>query len=222
MTTPNQSAPIPKPLPPSANLSDALGQLGLKFQTMHARIRPVFQPIHLGGWAYTVQCYAGATFALEEALEHAAAGDVLVVQGENYAGAVLMGELMSARARKRGLAGAVIDGAVRDTATLRKVRWPVFAAAVTPRAGTFDRQGARQSVIACGEVVVQPGDLIRGDDDGVVVITRPRVAEVLALARQIEKKERFLAALLAKGLRLDEAVARYRQRHADNSGRPKK
>ncbi|MSR65045.1 MAG: RraA family protein [Verrucomicrobiae bacterium] len=106
-----------KTIPAVANISDAMGQLGLKFQTMHSRVRPVFTPIYLSGHAYTVQCYPGATWAVEEAIEKAKPGEVLVVNGENYAGAVLMGELMSGRAAKRGIAGAVIDGAVRDTVT---------------------------------------------------------------------------------------------------------
>src|ERR1051325_530621 len=112
-----------KGIPAVANLSDAMSQLGLKFQTMHTRVRPVFTPIHLHGPAYTVQCYPGATWAVEEAIEKARRGEVLVINGENHDSAVLMGELMSARAAKRGLAGAIIDGAVRDTVHLRAARW---------------------------------------------------------------------------------------------------
>src|SRR5262245_5709821 len=138
-----------KTIPAVANLSDAMGQLGLKFQTMHSRIRPVFQPIRLHGPAYTVQCYPGATWAVEEAIERAKPGGVLIVNGENYAGAVLMGELMSGRAAERGIAGAVIDGAVRDMVALRKARWPMFASHVTPRAGTFDKLGQQQVVVSC-------------------------------------------------------------------------
>ncbi len=197
-------------IPAAAHLSDALGQLGLKFQTMHSRIRPVFTPIRLTGPAYTVQCYPGATWAVEEAIENARPGDVLVVNGQNFDGAVLMGELMSGRAARRGLAGAVIDGAVRDTVALRKARWPMFASHITPRAGTFDKLGQQQVVITCGEVVVHPGDFIVGDDDGVVVIPAKRRHEVIDRARAIEKKERFIAAALRKGLSLSQAAAHWK------------
>jgi 4-hydroxy-4-methyl-2-oxoglutarate aldolase len=189
-----------------------MGQLGLKFQTMHARVRPVFTPIHLHGPAYTVQCYPGATWAAEEAIERAKPGNVLVINGENYAGAVLMGELMSGRAKKRGLAGAVIDGAVRDTAGLRNARWPMFASHVTPRAGTFDKLGQQQVAISCGEVVVHPGDFIAGNDDGVMVIPRARLDAVLAKARAIERKERFIAQAIRRGFSLAQAGAAYGKR----------
>lgn len=193
-----------------ASLSDAMGQHGLKFQTLDARIRPVFTPIAVLGPAYTVQCYAGATFAVEEAIEKAEAGSVLVIAGEGYTGAVLMGELLSARAHHRGVAGAVIDGAVRDTAKLREAQWPIFAAAITPRAGTHDKLGEQQIPISCGGVVVRPGDIIAGDDDGIVVVPHERWAEVQAWAQEIERKEAFLAKALAAGASLGEAVARYK------------
>jgi 4-hydroxy-4-methyl-2-oxoglutarate aldolase len=200
-----------KAIPAVANLSDAMGRLGLKFQTMHSRIRPVFSPVQMHGPAYTVECYPGATWAVEEALENARRGEVLVINGSNFAEAVLMGELMSARAHRRGLAGAVIDGAVRDTVVLRKAGWPIFSSHVTPRSGTFDKLGRQQTVVSCGEVVVHPGDLIVGDDDGVVVIPAQRISEVIQSARAIDTQERFIAAAIKKGMSLAQAVAAYQK-----------
>lgn len=197
-----------QPIPSSANLSDALGQLGFKFQTLHSRLRSI-TGLHLWGPAYTVQCYPGGTHAVEEALEAAAPGDVLVVNGEGFTEAVLMGGLMSARARKRGLAGAVIDGAVRDVAELARLQWPVFASGVTPRAGTLAKLGQQQRPIACGNVCIQPGDLIAGDEDGVVAIPREMAEEALQLAREIERKEACIARSLENGLTLSEAVKHY-------------
>ena len=203
-------------IPSVANLSDAMGQLGLKFHTMHSRIRPVFTPVHVSGPAYTVQCYPGATWALEEAIEKAPRGSLLVVDGGNYTEAVLMGELMSGRAAKRGVAGAIIDGAVRDTAMLRKVRWPIFASGITPRAGTFDKLGAQQITVSCGGVVVSPGDLIVADDDGIVVVPSRRSVEVIERARHIEEKERFLASAIRKNLSLAKGVAGYNRKSGTN------
>ena len=195
--------------PSSANVSDALGQLGYKFQTMHSRVRPI-TGLSMWGPAYTVQCYPGATYALEEALEKAAPGDVLVVGGEAFTEAVLMGGLMSTRAKQRGMAGAVIDGAVRDVAELRRVNWPMFASGVTPRAGTFAQIGQWEVAVACGGVVVQPGDMVAADEDGIVVVPAAILDEALERAWEIERKENFIAKAVQEGLSLAEAVREYK------------
>ncbi len=197
-----------RPFPSSANLSDALSQLGFKFQTLHSRIRPITGcPVQ--GPAYTVQCYPGATHAVEEALEKALPGDVLVVNGEGFIGAVLMGGLMSGRARQRGLAGAVVDGAVRDVAELKKMQWPVFAAGITPRSGTFAKLGQQQAIVSCGDVIIQPKDMIVGDEDGVVVIPADLLEETLQLACEIEQREAFITRALKNGSSLPEAAQEY-------------
>ena len=197
--------------PSTANLSDAMGLLGYKFQTLHNRIQPVTN-VSVWGPAYTVQCYPGATYAVEEALEKASPGDVLVVDGEGYTGAVLMGGLMSGRARQRGLAGAIIDGAVRDVEELRKHRWPVYAAGITPRAGTFAQLGQLEIPVSCGNIIVQPGDMIAGDADGVVAIPAAILDQTLEAAWDIENKENYIAAALENGLSLPEAVQEYKNR----------
>lgn len=200
-------------IPPTANLSDALAQLGFKFQTMHSRIRSM-TGLPVWGPAFTVQCYPGATFAVEEALEKAAPGEVLVIDGAGDTHAVLMGGLMSRRARQRGLAGAVIDGAVRDVEELQTLSWPVFAVGSTPASGTHARLGSVATATSCGEVVVQPGDWIAGDRDGVVVIPARILGEVLECARQIEEREAQIASALDRGLSLAEAAAAFKTRLA--------
>lgn len=199
-----------RPIPSCANISDALSQLGLKSQTLHPRIHSI---THLSVWgpAYTVQCYPGATHAVEEALELAKPGDVLVIDGEAYTRAVLLGGLMSTRAHHRGIAGAVVDGAVRDVAELQQLRWPVFAAGTTPRSGTFAKLGQQQMPVSCGEVVVQPGDMIAGDEDGIVAIPRHMLDETLQLAWEIEHKEAYIAKALRSGFSLSQAVQEYKR-----------
>lgn len=194
--------------PSSSNISDALGQLGFKFQTLHSRIHSI-TGLPVWGPAFTVQCYPGATWAVEEALENASPGDVLVINGEGFLGAVLMGGLMSTRAQHRGLAGAVIDGAVRDVAELKKMRWPVFATGTTPRCGTTSKLGQRQVPISCADITIHPGDIIAGDEDGVVVIPFDVLDEALELAWEIEEKEAFITKALHNGLSLPEAVGEY-------------
>jgi RraA family protein len=200
-----------EPFPSSANLSDALGQLGLKFQTLHSRIRPI-TGLPVRGPAFTVQCYPGANSTVEEALEAASPGDVLVINGEAFPEAVLMGGLMSSRAKQRGLAGAVIDGAVRDVAELRQLQWPVFAVGLTPRAGTIAKLGQLNVPISCGDVVIRSGDMIAGDEDGIVAIPALEVEKTLALAREIENKEAFIKEAIERGLSLQEAGGEYKSR----------
>lgn len=202
------SSATPATLPPAANFSDALRRMGHPFQTLDPAIRPVFVPVRLTGEAFPVQCYAGATWALEQAIEAAPEGSVLVVDGGGYDGAVLMGGLMSLRARMRRLAGAVIDGAVRDTLELRKAEWPIFARATTPNAGTHDQQGAWNLPVSCGNVIVHPGDRIVADDDGAVVIPAALWPEAEREARAVEAREAAIEAHLRQGLTLAEAVER--------------
>lgn len=200
-----------KLFPSSANLSDALGQLGLKFQTLHSRIRPL-TGLPVRGAAFTVQCYPGANSVVEEAIESASPGDILVINGEAFSEAVLMGGLMSSRAKQRGLAGAVIDGAVRDVAELRQLQWPVFAVSLTPRAGTIAKLGQLNVPISCGDVVIRPSDMIVGDEDGVVAIPACELEKTLKLAWEIENKEAFIKAAIERGLSLDEANGEYKSR----------
>ena len=200
-----------EPFPSSANLSDALGQLGLKFQTLHSRIRPI-TGLPVRGPAFTVQCYPGANSTVEEALEAASPGDVLVINGEAFPEAVLMGGLMSSRAKQRGLAGAVIDGAVRDVAELRQLQWPVFAVGLTPRAGTIAKLGQLNVPVSCGDVVIRSGDMIAGDEDGIVAIPALEVERTLALAREIENKEAFIKGAIERGLSLQQAGGEYQSR----------
>ncbi|MFV0416434.1 MAG: RraA family protein [Chthoniobacterales bacterium] len=198
-------------IPPTANINDALSQLGYKFQTMSPSIRPI-SDVPVRGSAYTVNCYAGATYAVEEAVEKASPGDVLVVYGESYPGGVLMGGLLSRRAKSRGIAGAIIDGAVRDIKEVQKMNWPFYAVHVTPRNGTHDRIGQNQIPISCGGVVVNPGDMIVADSDGVVCIPVGILDEALSTARKIEERENFITEAIDSGLSISEAVEKFNQK----------
>lgn len=196
-------------LPSAANFSDALRLLGHPFQTLHSSIQPVFRPINVTGPAFTVRCYPGATWALEKALEEAPVGSVLVEDGGSYSGAVLMGGLMSLRARIRGLKGAVIDGAVRDWGDLVRAQWPIFAVSTIPRAGTHDAQGGWNIPVSCGGVVVHPGDWVVGDSDGVVAVPNAMWKEAVRQAGKIEAKEQFLEERLRAGSSLADAVSEW-------------
>jgi len=111
----------------------------------------------------------------------------------------MFGEMMATQARASGIVGLVVDGAVRDRRALQALGFPVFARAVTPRVGSNRRVGATQEEVSCGGVVVRPGDLIVGGADGVAVIPRARLAEVLAAVDVVAKKEAEMRAGMQRG-----------------------
>jgi 4-hydroxy-4-methyl-2-oxoglutarate aldolase len=191
----------------SANTSDALRAVGLAFQAVDAGIRPLAPAMRLAGPAYTVRCYPGATWALEKALDLAPPGSVLVVDGGGVTDVILMGGLMSTRAQARGLAGAVVDGAVRDVDDIIALDFPVFSRGVCPRAGTFAEIGEWATTVCCGRVPVRPGDWVVADSSGLVFVPAERLAEVWDKAQAIHRREAALTPLLLAGKSFAEALA---------------
>lgn len=185
---------------PTAILSDALGRLG----TMGAAIKPVTPGRQMTGIAHTVRCFPGDYLTLLKALAEAREGEVLVVDGGGVQEAALLGKLMAVEARRKGIRGFVIDGAVRDLRGLEQVRIPVFARAVTPRVGTAEHLQETQVPIICGGAPVQPGDVVHGDEDGVVVIPAKRAREVLLRALEITRHEAGVVQKLKHGRPLAE------------------
>lgn len=170
---------------PSSVAADILGGLTV----VDAAIRPL-KPLSAGrrlvGLATTALCEGTDYGPVHHAIAVAKAGDVIVIEAGGRSSPAVIGELLSGAARLKGVRGLVINGAVRDVATLRA--WddfPVFARHVTPRGpSTYDR-GAVNDVIALGGVRVAPGDIVLGDDDGVVIVPREEAAAKIeaALAR---------------------------------------
>jgi regulator of RNase E activity RraA len=124
-----------------------------------------------------------------------------------------MGDNMATRARARGVAGVIVDGALRDLADVRAMGLPVYARTAVCRtaAGRMLTLGLDTPVV-CGGVWIRPGDVVVGDEDGVVVVPRGRASEVAALAEELEKKERLSKAFLADGHTLVEAIQTYKVR----------
>jgi 4-hydroxy-4-methyl-2-oxoglutarate aldolase len=190
----------------SPNVSDALRACGKPFQAMDGGITPLSPKMKVAGPAFTVGCYPGATYAMEQALEAAAPGDVLIVDGGGGPDVILMGGLMSTRMQARGVAGAVVDAAVRDVDDIVALGFPVFSRHVTPRAGTFDKIGEVQTIVCCGRIPVRPGDWVVGDRNGVVVVPIEVRDEVFAKAKAIHAREAALAVELKKGKSFPEAI----------------
>lgn len=164
----------------AATLSDVLGRHG----AMSARMRPLRDGYQLCGTALTVQCPAGDNLMVHKALQLARPGDVLVVDTGRTYDATVMGRNMSLYAERIGVAGIVIDGTVRDSAALKAMNFPVFSCGVVPRSAVKNGFGSVDVPVVCGDVVVQPGDVIVGDDDGVVVVPYAQAREVADLVEE--------------------------------------
>ena len=152
---------------PVANVSDSMSRMtggGTNLRPMHAG------GTVLAGPALTVKSRPGDNLMLHKALDLAEAGDVVVVDAGGDLTNSLMGELMHAYAEKKGLAGIVLHGAIRDSAYMRASKFPIFAAGITHRGPYKDGPGEINVPIAIEGMVIHPGDLILGDDDGLVCV----------------------------------------------------
>jgi RraA family protein len=160
---------------PVANVGDALARMTV----LDGGIRLVTERSELLGNALTVDVRSGDNLAVHRALDEAHPGDVLVVNGHGDTTRALVGDLIGEIMISAGVTGAVVDGAARDVRALSESGLTVYARAVTP-AGPFKHgPGSIGVPVAVGGVVVAPGDVIVGDADGVVVVPRRRVEEVL-------------------------------------------
>ena len=132
------------------------------------------------------------------ALAEAEPGDVLVIATNGGTRAVF-GELFATEARRRGLAGIVADGFCRDLRGLRQIGLPVYARGTTPRSGTSVSRAARGATVVCGGVEVSAGDIVFGDDDGLLTAPADRIAAALETAEVIARSERAILAAQARG-----------------------
>jgi RraA family protein len=169
-------------------ISDALDRMpGAK------GLRPFHRGGTMAGTAVTVMTAAGDNAAIHEALSMVRPGDVLVIDAGGDLDRALIGELLSAIAISRGVAGIVLDGAVRDTDILAASDLPVFAKGVNLR-GPFKNGPGRINVpVSIGGMVVSPGDVVVGDSDGVIAFSQDIAADLLVAA---EKQEAFEAGIL--------------------------
>lgn len=163
---------------PVANIADSMNRMFC----MDAKIRPMNQ-VALVGPAFTIKVRPGDNLLLHKALDLAEPGDILVVDAQGDMSNSIMGELMVLWAMKRGLGGFVIDGAIRDIEALKKMNIPVYALGITPAGPYKDGPGEINVPICCGGVVIFPGDILVGDEDGLVVIKPEDATELLQKTR---------------------------------------
>jgi len=153
------------------------------------QLRPMHKEGKLAGPAFTVRTAAGDNLLVHKALDTAQRGDVIVVDAGGWLDNAIIGELMAARARQRGIAGIVIWGAIRDSSELGAGSYPVYAAGVTHRGPYKNGPGEINVPVVIGGMPVNPGDIIVGDADGLVAVPQDQAERVLASAKSILEKE---------------------------------
>lgn len=178
----------------TATLHEAQGQTG----AFDSGLKPVDPTRRLAGVALTVDCIPQDNLVIHYALIKAAPGDVLVVDAKGFTEGGPWGDILTLAAQQRGIAGLVIDGAVRDVDSIIELGFPVFARAVSIKA-TFKNQAGRVGgEVVCGGQAIRTGDVIVGDRDGLVVL-RGRTDEVIAAGEERERKEREMRERILAG-----------------------
>lgn len=184
----------------AANLSDALHRGGIL-----ENIRPLFKGIRMVGPAVTVRTYPGDWAKPVEAIEVAEKGDVIVIDAGGV-GPALWGELATHSAMQRGIAGVVIDGAIRDTFDIVQLGFPAFARLIMPNAGEPKGFGEIGVPIRVGNRRVENGDWILGDDDGVVVLPKSMATEYANRGMDVLEKENRIREEIKEGSTLSEVT----------------
>ncbi len=162
-------------------------------------VRPLFRPLQVVGPAYPVHSEAGDNLAVHLALAEVPPGHVLVVETGGAVEYGFWGEIMTEAAMARGVAGLVTDGAVRDTREIRQLRFPVFAAGVAIAGTIKQSRGRVNQPVVVGDCRIRPGDIVVGDDDGVVVVPAEAESDVIERAQARVDKENNLIQRLREG-----------------------
>ncbi|MDK2916256.1 MAG: 3-hexulose-6-phosphate synthase / 6-phospho-3-hexuloisomerase [Euryarchaeota archaeon] len=181
------------------NVTDAMHRKGAM-----AGIVSICGRVKAVGRAVTVRTLAGDWAKPVEAIDVAAPGDILVIRNEGRTDVAPWGELATHSAKNRGIAGIVIDGAVRDVDDIREMGFPVFATATVPNAGDPKGLGEINAEIVCCGQEVRPGDWIVADESGVVVVPRERAYEVARRAMEVRKNEERIREEIRRGRTLSE------------------
>ncbi|MBS3906926.1 MAG: 4-carboxy-4-hydroxy-2-oxoadipate aldolase/oxaloacetate decarboxylase [Syntrophaceae bacterium] len=180
----------------TATVHEACGRKG----AVSYAIKPIAKGVRLCGPAFTVQCHPGDNLMLHKALERAQPGDILITSVGGYYEAGYWGGLMATSAVARGLGGLAIDGCIRDSTEIIKMGFPIFCRGFSIRGTTKTVLGLINHPLLFGDVFVRPGDLVLGDDDGMVVVDRNECEAVLEKSVKRIEAEKKKSAQLKTGV----------------------
>lgn len=198
---------------PSYSVSCIFADVMYRQNVMHSGIKPAFKA-KIVGQAITVQLSGGDLVDPLKALEMGQPGDVIVVNAGGDTETSVCGGLMGGLAKNRGIRGMVVDGAGRDIDELEDISWPIWTRAITP-CGThtmFSQRKEELSInvpIACGGVIVKPGDFIVADTIGVVVVPFERAEEFLTLAAEQADREQKTRVWVSQGKTVEDLLAEF-------------
>ncbi len=200
---------------PTGWVADAMGRRG----ALPHQIRPISKRTRFVGTALTVQTRPVDNLAPYAALKFAKPGDVLMVSADGSETAAVLGDILLGMARNAGIVAAVTDGMVRDVGGINDVGIPTFARGLTPNSPFKDGPGSIGMPVTLGGIAVAAGDLVVGDDDGVVVVPRARIDEAAQALKAVAEKEASMEKAVEQGATqpqwLDDILASDAVRYVD-------
>jgi len=180
---------------PTPHISDAMDRSG----AMVSEVKPFFEKVKICGPAITVREMVGNNLMCHKAIYVAEVGDVIVIDARGHKDTSVWGAIMCLAAKMKGIEGVVIDGAVRDIMEIKDMRFPVFARAIAPNGSQKNWPGHINVPIQCGGVQVGPGDIVVGDDDGVVVVPLEEAENTLSKVKVVAEKDRKMVEEIRRG-----------------------
>lgn len=172
----------------SATIHEAQGRKG----ALSSKIKPIDRSMSFCGPALTVSCAPRDNLMLQVAIHYAEPGDVVLVAAGEFAEAGTFGDVLGNAMKAKGLAAMVTDSGVRDTQDLIELGLPVFSASISIKGTVKETIGPINHPVVFGDEIIYPGDILRGDADGVVVVRKDEVEEVIRLSQERDDAERDL------------------------------